>query len=206
MAMFLAAQGFVAAPFPYSKGGSLWHAGDILDVELDETVEALALMRGHETVSGPMGIWGLSRGAEHALLLASLMAREGRSDMPQAVAVLAASDVIWPAFLDVYEARTHPAPLDWSKRAWRWHGSSEGLAPRAPIEVERYPGPLSLSHGEADRVWPAEQTRRLEARLRTHGREPDVFLYPGEGHALGAEAASVDRARVADFFRRHLAA
>ena len=39
MAMFLASQGFVAAPFPYSRGGNAWHAGDIVDIELSETVK-----------------------------------------------------------------------------------------------------------------------------------------------------------------------
>lgn len=204
MAMFLASQGFVAAPFPYSRGGSIYHAGDILDVELAETVEAFGLMRTDPRVSGPMGLWGISRGAEHALLLTSLMAGEASPDLPRAVAVLAATDVVWPAFLIANADTGHREPIDWSKRAWRWRGSTEGLEPRSPIAIERYMGPLLISHGEADSLWPVEQARRLEARLRAHGRSPEMHYYPGEGHGLGPEAASLDRTRVSDFFHRHL--
>nr|WP_288588656.1 prolyl oligopeptidase family serine peptidase [uncultured Methylobacterium sp.] len=80
----------------------------------------------------------------------------------------------------------------------------EGLEPRSPIAIERYAGPLLISHGEADRLWPVEQTRRLEARLLAHGRVPEMHYYPGEGHGLGPEAGSLDRTRVSDFFRRNL--
>jgi acetyl esterase/lipase len=205
MAMFLATRGFVAAPFPYSQGGNVQHAGDIVEVELSETVEALGLMRADPRVSGPIGLWGISRGAEHALLLVSLMARDGTSDPPRSVAVLAATDVIWPAFRAVYTDPRHPEPVDWTKRAWRWHGSSDELEVHTPIAVERYEGSLHISHGEADKIWSVEGTRRLEARLLAHRRTPEMHYYPGQGHGLGPEAISVDRARVADFFRRTLA-
>ncbi|MGF3023596.1 alpha/beta hydrolase family protein [Methylobacterium aquaticum] len=204
MAMFLASQGFVAAPFPYSRGGNEQHSGDIVEVELAETVEAFSLMRADPRVSGPMGLWGISRGAEHALLLVSLMARDGTPNLPRAVAVLAATDVIWAAFRAAYTDPRHPEPIDWTKRAWLWHGSSDGLEPRTPIAIEHYDGPLHISHGEADKTWSVEGTRRIEARLLAHGRTPEMRYYPGQGHGLGPEAASLDRMRVADFFRRTL--
>lgn len=204
MAMFLASQGFVAAPFPYSQGGNNQHAGDILDVELAETVEAFGLMRTDPRVSGPTGLWGISRGAEHALLLVSLMARDNVPAPPRAVAVLAVTDVVWPAFRAVYTDPLHPEPIDSTKHAWRWRGSSEGLGAYAPIAVERYDGALHISHGEADRTWSVEGARRLEARLLAHGRSPEMHYYPGQGHGLGPEAASLDRMRVANFFRRTL--
>ena len=131
------------------------------------------------------------------------MARDS-PDLPRAVAVLAATEVISPAFLAAYTDPLNPQPVDWTRRAWRWHGSSEGLSARTPIAVEHYAGPLLISHGEADQTWFAEGTLRLEARLRANGRTPDMHYYPGEGHGLGPEAASLDRARVADFFKRHL--
>lgn len=204
MAMFLASQGFVAAPFPYSRGGNEQHSGDIVEVELAETVEAFSLMRADPRVSGPMGLWGISRGAEHALLLVSLMARDGTPNLPRAVAVLAATDVIWAAFRAAYTDPRHPEPIDWTKRAWLWHGSFDGLEPRTPIAIEHYDGPLHISHGEADKTWSVEGTRRIEARLLAHGRTPEMRYYPGQGHGLGPEAASLDRMRVADFFRRTL--
>ena len=44
-AVILAAHGFLAFPFGYSKGGNWWNAGNIIDVPLDRTVEALAALR-----------------------------------------------------------------------------------------------------------------------------------------------------------------
>ena len=202
-AIFLATQGFVAAPFPYSRGGNIHHAGDIVEVELDETAEALRLLRAHEGVSGAVGLWGISRGAEHALLLTSLMASEGDTDLPGAVAVHAPSDVIVPGFVAAHYVPNYRSRVDLSKPAWRWRGTP--LESGTPIEVERYAGPLLLGHGEEDPVWPADRTRRLEARLRAAGRTPEVHYYPGEGHGLRPAAANLDRARLSAFFRRHLA-
>ncbi|WP_235272409.1 acyl-CoA thioester hydrolase/BAAT C-terminal domain-containing protein [Halomonas sp. KO116] len=45
-----------------------------------------------------------------------------------------------------------------------------------PIEIERYPGPLLLSHGTKDQVWSVEMTQRLVTRLREHGRHPEVHF------------------------------
>jgi dipeptidyl aminopeptidase/acylaminoacyl peptidase len=204
MAMFLASQGFVAAPFIYSRGGNAWHAGDILEVDLDDTVEVLQVLRANEAVSGVVGLWGISRGAEHVLLVTSLMASEGSPEVPRAVAVHAGSDVIVPAFFGANTDPSQPKPFDRSKRAWSWHGTSENLTPGSPIAIERYNGALFLSHGEADKVWSVERTRRLEARLKTHDRAPEIYYYPGEGHGLGPAAANLNRARLASFFRRHL--
>jgi dipeptidyl aminopeptidase/acylaminoacyl peptidase len=203
-ALWFATMGFVTCPFSYSKGGNFWHAGDIVDVDLDHTEEALGALRTHEAVSGSVGLVGASRGAEHALLLVSLMARDGSPDLPRAVAVHSPSDTIAGAFVS---GSLHPKKREtWdpSRRAWRWRGASDDLKPTTPIEVERYPGPLYLSHGEVDSVWSVECTRRLEARLRAAGREPEVHYYAGEDHGLRPEAANVQRARMAAFFRRHL--
>ncbi|MBV9248115.1 MAG: prolyl oligopeptidase family serine peptidase [Acetobacteraceae bacterium] len=204
VALWFASLGFVTWPLSYSKGGNPWHAGDIVDVDLDRTEEALRTLRSHETVSGAVGLMGGSRGAEHALLLVSLMARDGSPDLPRAVAAHSSSDTIAGAFISgVYNPKQRET-WDPSKRAWRWRGSSDDLKPTTPIEIERYAGPLYLSHGEADSVWTVECTRRLEARLRAAGREPEVYYYPGEDHGLRPETSNLQRTRMAAFFRRHL--
>jgi hypothetical protein len=41
-AAILAAHGFLAIPFGYSNGGNHWNAGDIINVPLNRTAEALA--------------------------------------------------------------------------------------------------------------------------------------------------------------------
>ena len=44
------------------------------------------------------GVYGVSRGGEHALLLASLLASENTTDQPDALAAHSAPDVICGAF------------------------------------------------------------------------------------------------------------
>ena len=70
--------------------------------------------------------------------------------------------------------------------------------PRAPIEIERYDGPLFISHGEAS------GPSRVESRLRAAGRAPEVHIYKGEGHRLRPETERMHYLRVVDFFGRAL--
>jgi dipeptidyl aminopeptidase/acylaminoacyl peptidase len=204
LALALATYGFVTFALPYSKGGNAWHAGDIHEVDLDKTEEALRWLRAHEAVSGKVGLYGGSRGGEHALLLASLMARDGSLPLPDAVAAHSPCDTVVGAFIAGSWNPKERESWDPSKRAWRWRGSSDALLPTMPIEIERYPGPLFLSHGEADTVWTVECTSRLVARLEAAGRRPEVHVYPGEAHWFRAETFNLQLARLADFFRRHL--
>src|SRR6516164_548814 len=89
-AAVLAAHGFLAMAFPYSNGKN---SGDIIEVPLDQTTEALSSLRSWSIVGTKVGLYGISRGGEHALLLASLMARDGVAGLPDAVAAHTPSDV-----------------------------------------------------------------------------------------------------------------
>jgi dipeptidyl aminopeptidase/acylaminoacyl peptidase len=208
-AVLLAAHGFLAFPFPYSKGGNAWNAGAIADVPLDRTAEALVALRAFAPVGEKVGLYGVSRGAEHALLLASLMLRDRVGGVPDAIAVHSAPDVVCGAF-DGRKWRDagDPGwqPWDPGERAWTWRGSSDGLLPTMPIGIERYGGPLFLSHGTADRVWSVEMTRRLAGRLRDHGREPEVHYYEGEDHIPRSDAENGHHEKLIAFFERTLAA
>lgn len=202
----LAAAGFVAMPFGYSKGGDSWFAGDIHDVELEETAKAIRALRTDYCVNGKIGLYGVSRGAEHALLLTSLMVDDPstKADIPDAVAVHAPSDTVVKAFIaDQYHPKIN-APADPANLAWQWHGSANGLMPGTPIAIERYSGPLMISHGEDDDVWSVDRTRQLEARLKEAGRTPFVHYYPNQGHGLVGKAANVAREHLKTFFRNAL--
>lgn len=206
-AAILAAHGFLAFPFGYSNGGNAWNAGSIVDVPLDRTVEALAAMRAFPFSSGKAGIYGMSRGGEHALLLTSLMVNDGLPGLPDAVAVHAPSDVICGAF-DARRWRDSGDPgwqsWDPADRAWTWRGNSDALLPTTPIEIESYAGPLFLSHGTADRVWSADMTRRLARRLERNGRSPEVHLYEGQDHTPGSDAENRHFELLLAFLDRHL--
>lgn len=206
-AVFLAAHGFLAFPFSYSSGGNAWNAGSIENVELTRTVEGLAALRAFASCDGRVAMFGISRGAEHALLVAWLMARHGLSGGPDAVAVHAAPDVVCPGF----DARAYRDTGDagwqaWdpARRAWLWDGSSEGLLPTTPIPVEAYPGPLFISHGENDRVWSSVMSRRLETRRLDAGLEVEAHYFPDEDHSLRSEAENEFNGKLLRFLRRSM--
>ena len=93
---------------------------------------------------------------------------------------------------------------DPADRAWTWQGSSEDLKPTTPIEIERYDGPLFISHGTEDKVWDVAMTRRLEERLRATGRDTEIHYYDGEDHILTSDAENENMERLLAFFGRHL--
>jgi dienelactone hydrolase len=132
------------------------------------------------------------------------MARDNSPGLPDAVAVHSPSDTIVGAFIAGTFSPKERETWDPSKRAWRWRGSSAELLPTTSIEIERYHGPLFLSHGEADSVWTVECTRRLEARLKGAGRTPEVYYYAYEDHDFKPETRNRQHARLIAFFRQHL--
>ncbi len=219
----LAVHGFLAYQHAYSRDGNAWHAGDIINVALDETADALVRLRGLRFVS-EVGLYGESRGGEHALLLAALMSVDGCLGLPDAVAAHAAADVVRGPFRANdfrSESRTRtmgppsgagggtirwraPEAAQGAEVAWTWRGKTDRSLPGTPIEIEHYTGPVFLSHGTADELWSAAMTASLAARLHAAGRSPELHVYEQEGHRLGAEAQNVHNQLVVSFFQRHL--
>lgn len=205
-ATLLAAHGFAAYAFRYSRSGNPWNAGDLLEVPLEETAAALERLRALSLVGPRVALYGLSRGAEQAALLTSLLAAEG-APLPDALAVHSPADVVVGAFRAGYR-RPPPDHEVWDPAAlaWTWEEGGARLLPGTPIELERYAGPVFMSVGLADAMWTAEMTRRLEARLRAAGRTPEVHYYEGENHLLGPAAETRNWGRLIEFLTRHLAA
>lgn len=199
-AVLFAAHGFVAFPFPWSLTGSVWGAGTIRDVPLDRTAEAMEAFRALPETGAKVGLWGVSRGAEQALLLASLLAEAGHS-LPDALAAHAPSDIIHGAFdPEAWRAGREP-----EGHAWTWRGDAAQLPPGTEIAVERYPGPLFMSVGDQDSIWDHRMTLRLRDRAKAAGRNPEVLVMPGEDHAFTPEGENVLFARLFAFFRAALA-
>lgn len=208
-AVLLAAHGFLAFPMPYSIGGNAWNAGSIENVELMNSVRAMSALRSFEHCNGLVGLFGISRGGEHALLVTSLMVRDGIEGLPDAVAVHSAADTICGGF----DARAYrdigdegSRPWDPAQRAWVWNGSSDDLLPTTPIAIEAYSGPIFLAHGESDAVWSVDMTKRLEKRLGDAGRTPETHYFAGEGHSLRSDAENRFNDLLLDFLSRALPA
>lgn len=63
---------------------------------------------------------------------------------------------------------------------------------------------MFLSHGTVDTVWSVEMTRRLDERLRQHGRSAEVYFYEGQDHVPASAAENEHHEHLIAFFTRHL--
>lgn len=211
--VMFAAHGFMALPLAYDGGGNFWIGGDIQGVEVDRTERVALALRGHALSNGRLGVYGWSRGAEHALLFAGLAARDGGQG-PDAVAAHAPPDRVMGTWRNLFQReRDEPpgGPPTWRFRAdrlrpglsaWSWRGRplEEGEA----IPVEAYPGPMFLSVGGDDELWPAEMAGRLAARRRAAGLAVDYRLYPGQPHMPDPAGWNLHFEEVLGFLERHL--
>jgi len=206
VAVEFAYRGFVTYAHPYSRGGNVWQAGDIIEYPLEETVQAMRWLRAHPATNGKLGLWGGSRGAEHALLLTSLLARDQPDDLPDAVIAQSPSDTIVGGVLGAsLAAAGRKVTWDPSMRAWSWRRSSEDLKPTTPIEIERFAGPVMLTAGAKDPMWSSDQTKRLAQRLKAAGREPEVHIFEEDGHWYEPERLGRAYDLWTRFLERHLA-
>lgn len=209
-AQALAAQGYAAFAFCYAGCRSGSEADvyrpnrETIDVDLERTRDALTWLANSEFVGGrKVGVYGVSRGAEQALLLASLLARDDQAVQPAAVAVHAPSDVVvggwnwywrdpvcgqaggsWNALCG-----SEPPQDDahWPV-AWLWRSDPGLVVPDRRIEVERIGAPIFITHGDQDQVWSVDRTSRIKKALEDAGRHPEVHIFPGEGHEFSPEA------------------
>jgi dienelactone hydrolase len=215
-AALFAAHGYLALPFGYSAADTFWSGGDVWEAELDQTEAALAALRDHRLCNGKVGVYGWSRGGEHALLIAALTAEAKSQDPPDAVAAHAPPDRVEGAWRNLFYRHRETAdpprpPPIWGfdeerfapgLAAWRWRGAP--ILPGAAIAIEAFDGPVFLSVGDADELWPADMARRLADRLRTAGRPVDLHVYAGQGHMPDPATWNTHFARLLSFFDRAL--
>lgn len=203
----LAANGFVALAHRYTGAGAYPGNLNIDDVPLEGAVSALEWLRGATAEWGcRIGLFGASRGAEKALLLAQVLAEDGHPALPDAVAVHSPPDAIWPAYIfsDFQTGKAWAG--DRTRPAWSWKGSHERSMPGIALAAERYPGPIFLTQGQADQVWGAEMAHRLVGRLTAAGRAPEARFFEGEGHVLRSPANDEAFGALLAFFTRTLSA
>lgn len=180
------------------------------EVPLEYLTNAISWLQAHEQVDpARIGLIGYSRGAEAALLTATL-----RSDVKAVVAV-APSSVVWPGpgasgyFHSAWSlnGRELPyVPVKFSKGFGAFLKEATGgtqiehrplfedalknkqVVELATIHVEKIRGALLLISGKDDRVWPsAPMAEMIVARLRE--RQPALtvqhFSYQNAGHSFG---------------------
>ncbi|MEP4194026.1 MAG: prolyl oligopeptidase family serine peptidase [Aliishimia sp.] len=133
------------------------------------------------------------------------MSKTNMPSQPDAVACLAAPDVICGAF-DARHFRESGDPgwqaWDPSRRAGTWNGSSDDLLPTTPINVETYRGPLFVSAGLKDSTWSPDMTIRLQKRREAKGLPVEAHYYENEGHAPGSDGENKHHELLLAFLKR----
>jgi dienelactone hydrolase len=204
----LASHGYAVLNLFYFGHGSL--PKEFAEVPLEYLTKAVSWLQRQERVdSARIGVIGYSRGAEAALLMATL-----RPDLKAVVAV-APSSVVWPG----------PGASGYFHSAWSLNGKelpcvpvkfSKGIGAflkevtggtqiehrplfedalenkraveNGTIPVEKIHGAILLISGKDDRVWPsAPMAERIVARLREH-RHTFAYRhlsYDNAGHSFG---------------------
>lgn len=203
----LAAHGFVALAHNYTRRQKLWTSiPDIDHAPLDGTAAALSFLRGELAPRGcGVGLFGYSRGAEHAMLVAQLMTEDGDAAAPRAVAAHSPPDEAWPAFMVADFDTGQPWAGDRNRSAWTWRGAEGRVRPGTPIGMALCPYPVLITQGTEDQVWSADMARSLVARMAAAGTPAEAHFFEGEGHLFRAEARNRQWTLIVDFFGRHLA-
>src|SRR4029079_10887753 len=139
-------------------------------------------LRRHESVRNkPVAIHGISRGAELAMIIATL-SPDWAVPRVAAVSCLSGTDRIVKGFSWKWTKKSRKKASHRKARAWLWKG--EYFVPDTAIPVERCDAPVLLIHGLKDRLWKAKRSKRLERRLKAAGKYVETFYMAGEGHIL----------------------
>lgn len=197
-AIELARRGFAALAYDYF-GESPGLPPILAGVELERTMRAGLWLRESPHVRGQrVGLYGVSRGAEHAALIGAF------SGMPfAAIAMHAPSSRVVVSF-NPYTMG--PAVTAYGGLHSAWTAGGMPLVADTEIPIENFRGPVYLSHGARDALWSVQNTHELAGRLRAAGREPELHIFPDDGHVLEGSSHSRQREDVAAFFERHLRA
>lgn len=200
-AAILAAHGVLALPYSYGTG-DFWAAGRIAGVDLRGVVAAGARLAAHPRCRGA-GLFGWSFGGGMALAVAAL---QGAGGPFRAVASHAGADFVTAAFDPEDFRKGHrlrdPAPD--APRAFLWPGEEAALTPGAPLPLHRLSVPVFLSVGDADPIWPHQQTLNVAAALRAQGTPVDLLVAAGQGHGYDFDREPELWARLLAFFGGHL--
>ena len=162
-----------------------------------------------------IGLWGVSKGAEFALIAAT------RFDWVKAVVAVVPSDVVWEGWGDRTARPGTTASYAWKGQPFSfmpYEGMDAELAKAARgqdmalrrvhdlgrarhpdryaaarIPVERYHGRLLLIAGDLDAIWPSSEMARAIAKGRAaDGLPTELLVYPDAGHALGGDGNGLD--------------
>lgn len=196
------------------------------NIEATIVLDAVGWLRHQPQSDGKVVVYGFSRGAELAMIVGSL--DFSKSNRPSALIAHSPSDVFngpwnwswrepacWLCKAGVGKCSAStahsdfqwnpscgpddPNQIDQSKSAWLVLGVSVPI--NHQIKIEKYDGPILITVGEEDEVWPVDQTRRLEATLKKAGRTPEIHYFPNGSHGFKGEDEITRREFVLEFLK-----
>jgi dienelactone hydrolase len=207
-APLLAAQGYAVLGLPYYNGfgGKITGLPDAfadIDVARLQAVR-LWLQEQPDVDASRIGIWGVSKGAEFALIAAS------RYSWVKAVAAIVPSDVVWegwglpgqrPSSFAFAGTPLPYVPYDRVEEEFakygtggrpdlrRAHDDGRRLNPdrvaAARIRVEDFAGPVLVAGGDRDSIWASGPMAQAVAATRRRAGRPVVLVHEADaGHAL----------------------
>lgn len=192
------------AVLSYSYFGAEGTPTRIGHIDVDEVIRATEWLKGSPHVAGKgVGVYGVSRGGELAVLLASKLQDSGK-----VAAVIAHSPQARTqgSFTVDREGRHRYVHDELGRQLPAWKFSGQPIPDGTEIGLEAFDGGIFLTHGTADEVWSVEGTRELERRLVAAGRSAEVHYLEGERHGTSpARDAQLDAQRER-FLRRYLGA
>jgi uncharacterized protein len=195
----LARQGYAALAVAYFREPGL--PRKLIEIPLEYFSKAIQWLTHHPQVDPErVGLFGVSKGAEAALLVAS------RNPAIVAVVAIVPSDVVWEGLHWKFKT---PVGSSWSENGkplphipfdrtvkvsmrsvvdmYRRSRHGPNATPEAAIPIERINGPILLVSGEDDRLWPSsEMSEALISRLSSKGfpHSKVHIRFPGAGHAI----------------------
>lgn len=217
-ARLLASHGYAVLALPYHSPPR-WGATGPLPPELPALPAAFAdiavdrlqaardwLAQQPEVDPDRIGLYGVSKGAELALIAAS------RMNWPRSVVAIVPSDVVWegwgegiePGRRSSFAWQGQPLPfVPYAGLADEMRGFQTGTPVRirrphdqgraahpdrvaaARIPVERYAGPLLVAGGHDDQVWDSGAMAEAIVRARdAAGRRTEAVIHRQAGHAM----------------------
>ncbi|WP_413288146.1 alpha/beta hydrolase family protein [Bdellovibrio sp. HCB337] len=201
------------------------------DIEIMDLVKAITWLKNSEFVAGKkIALDGTSRGAELALLTASLLGENQELVALDALSMHSLSDIVWDSWNwdwvddrcwigktpSYDELLNSPENFQWNpkcgpdprnlpenlKYAWKWQG--QPILPFEPIKAENIKAPVFLTHGADDPIWSADQARRVEKKLNDSGIYNEAIYFDREGHSLNIDASLIRSEKLLQFYQRFL--
>ena len=189
LARYFAAFGYVTYALSYFcaekfDGYKEYPPIELAAVELRNTATALQWLKFSPFVGGKsVALWGASRGAEHALLLSTLLttvlaARHGVGTLPDLIIADSPPERVFPgltkaAAQSISTGKVYSEPLP---DAWQFAGIS--ISTNSPIEIERVPRPMLITYGAKDQVWgPTVNPKKLHENVLKKNKVSHHFDY-----------------------------